>query len=109
MLDYSSRPAGMALRRMHTARVQAIEVATSHASQGLSEAESGQLQDGGGSSRARTPEELKSLEEAVRNNFLFVNMGELQRREVFEAFEKRFVQVGAGRAGAWVGTQETLV
>ncbi len=97
MLDYSSRPAaGMALRRMHTARVQAIEVATSsslNVSTSLTDADLSAASPSSLGGGVRTPEELRSLEEAVRNNFLFVNLEELQRREVFEAFEKRFVQV----------------
>eukprot|EP00195_Chlamydomonas_chlamydogama_P010756 CAMPEP_0202906016 /NCGR_PEP_ID=MMETSP1392-20130828/37031_1 /ASSEMBLY_ACC=CAM_ASM_000868 /TAXON_ID=225041 /ORGANISM="Chlamydomonas chlamydogama, Strain SAG 11-48b" /LENGTH=1079 /DNA_ID=CAMNT_0049594355 /DNA_START=194 /DNA_END=3430 /DNA_ORIENTATION=- len=44
--------------------------------------------------RTRTPEELQSLEEAVWNNFLFSNLPEAQRLEVFEAFEKRIVKAG---------------
>eukprot|EP00798_Chlamydomonas_sp_ICE-L_P004753 gene4753-34503_t len=88
-LDYSSRPApGMALRRMHTPRVSAIEV-SSTLNHGVSMAE---LNASPSSAAGRSPEELRSLEEAVRNNFLFMNLEGLQRREVFETFEKRFVQ-----------------
>eukprot|EP00798_Chlamydomonas_sp_ICE-L_P016616 gene16616-22859_t len=92
LLDYSTRPPpGPALRRMKTARVAAVEVPSASFSSRhdiLSVPQFGESSRGS----ARTPEELQSLEEAVRNNFLFLKLEEAQRREMFETFEKRPVK-----------------